>query len=172
MTGMDETLLPVPRPATPLPPAVRSRRKATTMDGVRVRRFLDLVEQGVPEIDAFWQVASDPAVGLSRHRGATERPSELLLRRKLAALLERTAPKLVADARNVALAGLAGLSADALLALAETVTGDFEDARAARARLDAAKTVLASLGIGERGMTIATQVNVGVSTMRGVPDGA
>ena len=77
----------------------------------------------------------------------------------LTALLERAAPDAVAAARDLALVRLAGLSDDALAALMEVLTGECADGRAARARLDAAKTVLGSIGIGERaGITIATQV--------------
>ena len=48
------------------------------------------------------------------------------------------------------------------------------DGRIARARLDAAKSILAALGIGERaGAVIATQINLQQSAPNaGVPDGA
>ncbi len=151
----------------------RPRRKATHMDVRRVEEFARRVAAGEEELDAFWSVASDPQYGLSRFRGSTERPPPEVLRRKLSALLERGAPEAVAAARDLALVRLARLSDDALAAVVEVLTGECSDARAARARLDAAKTVLGSLGIGERaGVTIATQVNVAPQGPRGVPDGA
>lgn len=130
------------------------------MDYVRARELMARIDRGESEIDAYWAVASDPGIGFSRYRGATERPAEIVLRRKLAALLERTVPHVVESARNFALAKLAGLSDDAVRAVEETITGQITDGRIARARLDGAKTVLGSLGIGERAAPmVATQVN-------------
>lgn len=143
------------------------------MDRVRVQQFAQRVEAGEDELDAFWAIASDPGYGFSRYRGETERPPEVVLRTKLAALLERGAPEAVAAARDHALVRLAALSDEALAAVVEVLTGECADARAARARLDAAKTVLGSLGIGERGgITVATQINVDRTPLAGVPDGA
>jgi hypothetical protein len=145
------------------------------MDRVRVRELLRRLEAGEDEVDAFWRVASDPKTGYARFRGGTERPPEIVLTRKLASLLERTAPELVAAARDVARAKLAGMGDDAVRAVYEIVVGDIADGRIARARLDAAQTVLQALGIGERaGMTVATQINVGPGTNArgGVPEGA
>lgn len=157
-----------------LPQVRRPRRTATTMDRLRTREFLRLVEEGKPELDAFWQVASDPRIGFSRFRGATESPGEVVLTRKLAAMLDRTAPTLVLNARQIALAKLAGLGEPAVRAVQEIVDGEGVDERMARARLDAAKTILGALGIGERGgLTVATQINVGDKRLRGdVPEGA
>jgi hypothetical protein len=152
----------------------RPRRRPTTMDHVRTREFLARIERGEDETAAFWAVASDPAIGFSRLRGLTERPPEIVLRKKLAALLERTVPEVVRGARDVALAKLSHLGDDAVRAVQETLVGDFEDGRAARVRLDAAKAVLQSLGIGERAAPlVATQINVGGQhASGGVPDGA
>lgn len=165
------TSFPVPDSAAPA--VRRPRRKATTMDGVRLKAFLQKLAAGEDETNAFWAVASDPAIGFSRFRGVTERPSEVVLRRKMASLLARTVPETIGVARDLALAQLAGLSEDALRAVQETVVGDFEDGRAARVRLDAAKSILGSLGISDRpAPVIATQVNVGGLPHGGVPEGA
>jgi hypothetical protein len=144
------------------------------MDRLRVRELLRRLDAGESELDAFWAVASDPKTGFARFRGLTERPSEIVLMRKYAALLERAAPELVTAARDLALSKLSGLGDDAVRAVQEVVSGDIADGRIARARLDAAKSILASLGIGERsGVTIATQVNVSSPNARGgVPEGA
>ncbi len=159
--------------ATTAPRKRRPHRKATAMDRVRVGKFVERVEAGEEELDAFWAVASDAGYGLSRYRDAPERPSDAVLRHKLTALLERAAPEAVAAARDLALVRLAGLSDAALAALMEVLTGECADGRAARARLDAAKTVLGSIGIGERaGITIATQVNIDRAPLAGVPEGA
>jgi hypothetical protein len=134
------------------------------MDRLRVRALLRRWDAGEDELHAFWAVVSDPGIGLQRYRGATERPPELTLRRKLGALLERTAPGLVERARDVALSKLAAMSEDALCAVHEVVTGDLTDPGVARARLDAARTILGSLGISERATSApvqAVQVNVG-----------
>lgn len=147
----------------PLALAPAKSRRATTMDRVRVRAFVRRLEEGDDEVDAFWKIASDPGTGLSRYRGTTERPPEIVLRRKLAALLQRTAPGLIEAAKDVALAKLSGLSEDAVRAVQEVVTGDFGDAGAARTRLDAARIILASIGIREQQPPGSAQANVFVS---------
>lgn len=153
-------------------PLARTRRRATVMDRARARALVARIEAGEDDLDAFWAVASDPKIGLQRYRGAKERPEPIVLMRKLAALLERAAPELVATARDTALTRLAGLGDDAVRAVQEVATGDIADGRIARARLDAAKTILGALGIGDRPPpVIATQVNVS-TPIRGVPEGA
>lgn len=153
----------------------RGPRKATVMDRVRVRAFVQRLEAGEDELGAFWAVISDAGTGMQRFRGGTERPSEIVLRRKLAAMLERTAPGLLSVARDVALAKLAGLSDEALLAVQEVVTGDFADGGHARARLESARVILASLGIREQASAAASAtVNVltlgdGLRALRRVP---
>lgn len=150
-------------PTTPIDFAPRKSRRATTMDRVRVRAFVRRLEAGEDEVAAFWAVASNPATGLQRYRGQTERPPEVVLRRKLAALLERTAPGLLAAAKDVAVTRLADLSEDATRAVREVVTGDFADAGHARARLDAARVIFNAIGIKEQGAGAAAQANVFVS---------
>lgn len=167
---MRSELAPVP-PVANLP---RKRRRATTADKIRAAEVLRRIDAGETDTAAFWSVASDPAIGFSRFRGATARPPEIVLRTKLVALLQRAVPELVGAARDVAVGRLAGLADDAVRAVAEVTTGDCGDARLARARLDGARTVLAAIGISDRGsMTIATQVNVQQrSAFEVVPDGA
>ena len=148
-------------PQIPFTP--RKSRRATTMDRVRTRAFVRRLERGEDEVDAFWAVASDPGTGLARFRGKTERPPEVVLRRKLASLLERTAPGLLAAAKDTAVARLAEFSEDAVRAVQEVVTGDFADAGHARARLDAARVILAALGIREQAPAASAQANVVVS---------
>lgn len=138
-------------------------RRATTMDRVRVRAFARRLEAGEDELDAFWAVASDPGTGLARFRGAAERPAPIILRRKLAALLQRVAPQLVEAAKDIALARLSGLSDDAIRAVAEVVTGDFQDGGTARARLDAARIILGSIGVREQASATSASANVFVS---------
>jgi hypothetical protein len=141
----------------------RPRRRPTTLDHVRTREFLARLDRGEDEVTAFWEVASHPGYGFARYRGVSERPDEIVLRRKMASLLARTVPHLLGTARDLALGRLAALSDDAVTAVKETLTGEVEDGRMARARLDAAKTVLGSLGIGERAAPfVATQVNLDV----------
>ncbi|MCG3134757.1 MAG: hypothetical protein HMLKMBBP_02118 [Planctomycetes bacterium] len=157
----------------PIPRRLRVRT-ASALDRVRVNELLRRMEAGEGELDAFWAVVTSEDLGYCGFIGRTDRPRAVSLRRKLAALLERTQPGLVAEARNLALARLARLSDEALLAVSEVVGGSEPDARMARARLDAAKTILASLGIADRGggVTVATQVNVSSHAPDRVPDGA
>lgn len=133
------------------------------MDRLRVRQFARRLETGEDEIAAFWAVASDPGTGYSRFRGATERPPEIVLRRKLASLLARVAPDLVDRARDLALIRLGELSDDAVRAISEVVTGDFADGHVARARLDAARVILGSIGVHEQSPAASAQANVVVS---------
>jgi hypothetical protein len=126
------------------------------MDHVRVREWARRLEAGEDELDAFWTVASSPSCGLSRFRAQPVRPAPIVLRRKLAALLTRTVPQVVDAARDVALARLAGLSDDAVRAVAEVVTGDFQDGGVARARLDAARVILGSIGLREQPQAAAS----------------
>lgn len=137
------------------------RRRATTMDKVRVAEFVRRVAAGEDEVEAFWGIASSPGMGYADYRSGTPRPAEIVLRRKLAALLERAAPDVAAAARNFALVRLAGLSEPAIEALNEAVRGEAGDGHLARSRTDAARVILASLGLGDRsGLTVATQVNL------------
>ena len=133
------------------------------MDRLRVREFVKLVRQGESEIDAFWKVASHEGFGFSRLRGKAERPAEIKLMRKLASLLRRAAPELLEDARDLATVRLSGLSEPAVQAVGEIVTGDFTDGSSARARLDAARVVLGSLGVRDQAAQAAAQANVHVS---------
>ena len=133
------------------------------MDRLRVRKFAQRLEAGEDEVDAFWAVASDPGIGYSRLRGDDERPPEIVLRRKLASLLARVAPDLVDRARDLALVRLGGLSDDALRAVGEVVTGDFSDGQVARARLEAARVILGSIGVREKAPAATAQANVVVS---------
>lgn len=134
------------------------------MDRVRVMAFVRRLERGEDEVDAFWAVASDPKTGFSRYRDTPQRPTEVELRRKLAALLTRVAPDVVARSREIAMVRLSALSEPALDAVAEVVTGDFSDGQAARARLDAARIIFGSLGIREQGAAAASaQASVHVS---------
>lgn len=164
--------LPAPQ-AHVVPPARRRHRTASALDRVRVDEVLRRIESGEGELDAFWAVVTSEDLGYRGFIGRTERPRAVGLKRKLAALLERAQPGLVAEARAMALARLSRLSDEALLAVSEVVGGTEPDARMARARLDAAKTILQSLGIGERsGVVVATQVNVTSRGLDRVPDGA
>lgn len=144
-------------------PLHRKPRKATNMDRIRVREFVKLVRQGESEIDAFWHVASHQHYGFSRLRGKAERPAEIKLYRKLASLLRRAAPELLEDARDLATVRLSGLSDPAVQAVGEVVTGDFTDGSSARARLDAARVILGSLGVKDQAAAAAAQANVHVS---------
>jgi hypothetical protein len=148
-------------PANAIPFLPRLSRRPTTMDRVRVRALVRRLEEGEDEVEAFWKVASDPAIGFSRFRGGAERPAELVLRRKLAALLERTAPALLAAAKDVAVSRLASMADSAVAAVDEVVTGQFADGSHARARLDGARIVLAALGIRDQGgASVSATVNV------------
>jgi hypothetical protein len=126
------------------------------MDHVRVREWARRLEAGDDELDAFWSVVSSPDSGFVRYRGSRDRPAPIVLRRKLAALLSRTVPRVVDAARDIALARLAGLSDDAVRAVAEVVTGDFRDGGVARARLDAARVILSSIGVREQAAASAS----------------
>lgn len=159
---MTPDLAPV---SSPIALAPSKSRRATTMDRVRVRAFVRRLEAGEDEVDAFWAIASDPGTGMARYREATQRPPEIVLRRKLASLLERTAPGLLSAAKDTAVSRLAGMSDDALAAVRETVTGDFQDASHARARLDAARTILAALGIREQAPAAAASATVNLVSL-------
>jgi hypothetical protein len=135
-------------------------RRASAADRLRVRRFAEALASGTDEVEAFWRVASDPRTGYVRFRGATARPSEVTLRRKLAALLARTVPALVDQERDRALARLAGLSDSAIEAVSLVVRGKVTDAQVARARTDAARLILAGIGIEERKATATAAVSI------------
>lgn len=137
------------------------------MDHVRVREWARRLEAGEDELDAFWSVASSQACGLARFRSNPTRPSPIVLRRKLAALLNRTVPQVVDAAKDMALARIAGLSDDAVRAVAEVVTGDFADGGVARARLEAARVILGSIGIREQPQVTAS-ANVTLSLGDGI----
>jgi hypothetical protein len=157
---MNETWRPRIR-EVPALPARRPTRKPTAMDHIRARELLLRIERGEDEVTAFWSIASDPGIGFSRFRGVTERPPEMVLRRKMAALLARTVPQVIDAARDLALGKLAALSDDAVAAVRETVAGEVTDGRVARVRLDSARTILASIGICDgRSTLVATQVNI------------
>ena len=144
------------------------------MDHVRVREWAQRLEAGEDELDAFWLVASSGSTGYARYRGVDVRPAPIVLRRKLASLLNRTVPHVVDAAKDVALARIAGLSDDAIRAVSEVVTGDFTDGGVARARLDAARVILGSIGIREQAPATATanvtlSLGDGLRAMRHVP---
>jgi len=153
----------------------RGTRRPTILDRVRVREFAKRLEAGEDEVEAFWAIASSPRSGYVRYRDVATRPPELVLRRKLAALLQRVTPGLVDAAKDVALTRLVGLSDDALRAVEEVVTGHFGDGGHARARLEAARIILSSLGIREQAPQATAQANVVLSfgdairAMRNVP---
>ena len=99
---------------------------------------------------------------MARFRGSTVRPSEMRLRQKLAALLARTVPGLVAQSRDLSLAQLAGLGDRAIRTVSDVVRGKVKDPQVARARTEAAKLILASIGITDR-PTATASANVVVS---------
>jgi hypothetical protein len=134
--------------------APRRVRRASTVDHARVREFANRLEAGEDEVEAFWCVASDRRTGYARFRGSTVRPPETTLRRKLSALLARTVPGVVELVRNVSLARLAGLGDDAADAVGKIVRGEVTNPHVARARLDAARLILASVGVSERGSSV------------------
>ncbi len=138
------------------------RRRATTLDRVRVRAWIQRTESGEEPLDAFWAVASDPRTGLQRYRGTTARPADITLQKKLAALLERAAPELLMRAKDIANARLAALTDNATEVVSEVLAGSFSDTRKARVMLDAARLVLAAFGIREHAPA-SVQSNVVVS---------
>ena len=153
------TSLPSWDPPRDGPPRRRPAR-ATVMDRLRVREFAKRLAAGESDLDAFWHVASDTGVGYSRLRGAPRRPPEIVLRRKLAALVERAAPDLVAAARDVAMAQLAGMGDEAARAVREALTGECTEAQGARTRLEAARIVLGSIGVSDRASTGGASADV------------
>lgn len=159
MTERLPSTLPWPASGQPLH---RAPRRPTTMDRVRARKLLERLSEGEDELEAFWAIASDSGIGLSRYRGVTELPPEKVLRRKMASLLQRAVPEIVERAKEIALGRLGVLSADAVNAVGEVVTGEFEDGSAARARLDAARVILGAIGVREPAGSTAT-ANVVVS---------
>jgi hypothetical protein len=133
------------------------------MDRLRVQEFAKRVAAGEDPLEAFWRVASDPGVGYARLRGATQRPPEVMLRKKLQSLVERAAPDVAAAARGVALVQLSGMGGEATRAVQEVLNGECTEAQGARTRLEAARIVLGSIGVPERAAPPnlqAVQVNV------------
>jgi hypothetical protein len=150
------------------PHAPRTTRRASNTDRLRVAEIARRLQEGESQLSAAWIVFSDPKIGLPRWRGLTQRPSDVAIIRKLAALLARTAPEVVATARDLAMARLAGVSEDAVRAVEEGVAGDFEDSQTARTRVDSARLILGALGVTERagGMSVRNQVTVAFESAR------
>jgi hypothetical protein len=147
------------------PLAPREPRRATSRDKLRVAEFARRLDQGEDELTAGWRTLADPKLGIARWRGAadSERPSDVALARKVAALLRRGVPELLEQARDVTLARVAGLGDKALRTLDEVTSGDFADPARARVQLDGARTVMEALGVAGRGSTATATTNVQVN---------
>ena len=155
---------------TPNPPAAlpairpgRSRRHAA-VDALRLREIDRLVAEGVALTDAVWRVLGPDGgpLAYSTVRGKEERPTDARLLRRFSNLVRRSAPELVETARSQALAVLAAAADSAARSIVE-LAGD--DSAEARVRLDAAKAVLAALGVSDRGPLVEVKNEVNVATL-------
>ncbi len=147
------------------PLAPKEPRKANQLDKLRVAEIARRIDAGEDELAAGWAVLSDPKLGIARWRGApaSERPHDVALARKVAALLRRAVPALLEQARDVTLARVAGLSDKAVRTLDEVASGDFDDPARARVQLDGAKALIEALGIGGRAGGVSSTTNVVLS---------
>jgi len=175
-----ETSAPDPPPDTPpdreriverfLPFVPKKRAKGYPRDKLRVDEYFRLIDEGADPRAAGWRVLCDPTIGIGRWRGKpdAERTNDIALQRKMASLLSRAAPELVAQAKAATQARFSRLSEKAAMVIDETMSGDFEDPARARVQLDAAKTVTEGVGVGgPRGGSVQNvQVNTAVSVQR------
>lgn len=146
--------------------ARRASRRPNHRDRQRVARYVELLDEGLDEVEAAWRVLADERLGIRRWRGApvSARPRDVAVLQRVAALLQRALPAVADELRHKALARIAGLTGKAVQTLDEVVGGDFDDPAHARVRLEGARAVL-DVVQQECGATpaVAVQVNLGPS---------